>query len=117
MTKSELRKLRTAETETVDPKELKRRKRILESLPGWDKFCREAGITIKQVAAKSGLSESTVYRDINLGHLQAYRPKSRLIIVEEHPASFRAWLVDRRQRCGLTIESRTWLEEMESLAA
>jgi excisionase family DNA binding protein len=45
---------------------------------------QELGMTINEVATKSGLSESTIYRGIKLGHLQAYRPKGRYV-VEDHP--------------------------------
>lgn len=63
------------------------------------------GYTVVEIAAKSGLSLSTVRRDIRRGHLTCLNGFDDYCI--------HRWLTNRNQRCnGLTIESKKWLEEL-----
>ena len=68
-------------------------------------------MTIKEASIKSGLSETTIRRDILRGHLpNGYDHFKGYFVPDE---SVYDWLVDRRQRCGgLTIESNRWLDEL-----
>jgi hypothetical protein len=70
--------------------------------------------TIEEFACQTGLSESTIRRDIRSGHLKVSWDRrsspTRFYSVNEN--DLEAWLVARRQRCnGLTLESNKLLAE------
>jgi hypothetical protein len=71
-------------------------------------------VTIKYIAGRSGLSVTTINKDIKDGNLTVQRlaghSRGAIIVSDE---AIEAWLVDSRQRCnGLTVESKQWLDEV-----
>ena len=65
-------------------------------------------MTIRDVAARFGLHQRTIYRDIQCGYLKAEKlgkGRYELCKVEVYQ-----WLVGRFQRCGgHTAEAKEWL--------
>ena len=66
----------------------------------------------QEVAAKAGLSLSTIYHDIRSGHVTAFRERGRYTISLGH---VHLWLYFRRYAFdSWTVEERQWLDELET---